>query len=80
MLTLTALVLMLKVPDACPAGMMMLVGTMAALLPLESEMVAPPEGAAAYNFTVPCEELPPCTVEGEREMLDKYGLTVSVVD
>ena len=48
-----------------PAGTVTLCGTVAAfVLLLESDTSAPPEGAAALSVTVPCEELPPVTLEG----------------
>src|SRR5688572_15763836 len=48
-----------------PAGTVTLCGTVAAfVLLLESDITAPPEGAAALSVTVPCEALPPVTLVG----------------
>ncbi len=47
MVVFTALVLIVKTPEVCPAGIMMLAGTDATELPLERVIVAPPEGAGA---------------------------------
>jgi hypothetical protein len=47
-----------------PAGTVTFCGTVAEALPLERETRAPPDGAGAVRFTVPCEELPPTTEFG----------------
>ena len=48
-----------------PAGMVTDDGGVAtAALLLESEMAAPPEGAATVSVTVPVEEAPPGTLAG----------------
>src|SRR5207247_2627634 len=60
---LIALVVTVKDVLVAPAATVTLTGTCAAAeLPLDSEMDAPPAGAAESNVTVPLEELPPVTV------------------
>lgn len=58
----------MKVPVVAPAGIVMLLGTLpAVVLLLESDMTTPPVGAAACSVTVPVEFAdPPCTLVGER--------------
>jgi hypothetical protein len=57
-------VLMVTVPLVLPAGMMMLAVTEAAALLLVNVTAWPPEGAAVFSVTVPCEELPATTLVG----------------
>lgn len=59
-----AVVVIVKVPLDCPAGMVMLAGTCTKLLLLESVGEIPPEGAGMLSVTVPTEELPLTTVLG----------------
>ena len=47
-----------------PAATDTLPGTLAAVLSSESATTAPPAGAGALNVTVPCEDVPPTTVDG----------------
>ncbi len=65
----TAVVETLKPPLDCPAAMVMLAGTVAAALLLDRVTRTPPAGAGALRLTVPLEELPPTSVDGERETL-----------
>src|SRR5512132_43520 len=63
-----------------PAGTVTLCGTVAALvLLLESAITAPPEGAAALNVTVPCDELPPVTLVGFSVREERTGEAAVVV-
>lgn len=62
---LTLFVLTVKLALVAPAGIVMLVGTVARpVLPLESDTTAPPEGAAALSVTVAVEVFPPRTLVG----------------
>ena len=65
-----------KVALVVPAGIVTLVGAVAALvLLLDSVTTAPPEGAAAVNVAVPCAlALPPTTVAGDSDRLDNVGV------
>jgi len=47
-----------------PAGTVTVAGTLAALPPLETVTAAPPAGAAPLSVTVPCDGLPPLTLDG----------------
>ena len=69
----TALVLIVKVALAAPAGTITLEGTLATVLLLESRTWAPPAGAGALSVTVPVEELPPVTVEGLSVSEERVG-------
>jgi len=65
---LTALVLTVNVAVVAPAATVTLDGTLAAVvLLLESVTIAPPDGAAPLNVTVPVEEFPPVTLAGFTE-------------
>jgi hypothetical protein len=67
-------VAMVKVALAVPAGMVTLSGTVAtALLLLESEISAPPIGAAAVSITVPIALEPPTTAAEFIATADKVG-------
>ena len=60
-----------------PAGTMMLAGTVVELEVTDRETAAPPAGAAAFNVTVPVDELPPVTLVGLSESVDNaVGPTV----
>ena len=76
-----------KIALVAPAATEILAGTVAALvLLLLKATTAPPLGAALVNVTVPCEVLPPVTLDGFTDSEDKLaggggggtGLTVSV--
>lgn len=61
----TALVLMVNVALAAPAGTVTVEGTLAAALPLDSVTCAPPGGAGPLNVTIPVEDCaPPTTLAG----------------
>jgi hypothetical protein len=55
----TVVVVTVKLALVAPPGTLMLDGTFAAVELSESDITAPPEGAAALKVTVPVEELPP---------------------
>ena len=68
----TAFDVIVNVPLVDPAGIVMLAGTVAALvLLLDKVTTAPPDGAAAVSVAVPCAfALPPATLVGEIESVD----------
>ena len=71
---ITLRVLIVKVAVVAPAGMVMLAGTVAADLLLESVTTTPPVGARPVRVTVPVEEeFPPTTVVGERVSDERTG-------
>ena len=77
----TACVLTVKLALPAPAGMVIVAGTLAALLLLESATCAPPEGAAALRVTVPVDDCaPPVTLVGfsvSEEALGRRGVGVT---
>ena len=60
----TVEVVMLKFADVEPEGIVMLAGTVADELLLESDTVAPLGAALPLSVTVPVAELPPITLVG----------------
>ena len=60
----TVVVVTVKVAVVACAGTVMLAGTLAAALSLDSVTTAPPTTAGLLNVTVPVEELPPVTLVG----------------
>ncbi len=73
----TVPVLIEKLALVAPAGTMMLAGTVVALEVADNETAAPPLGAAAFNVTVPVDELPATTLVGLTESVDRaVGPTV----
>ena len=60
----TALVVTVKLALMAPAGTVTLAGTVTAGESSESVTTNPPVGAMEFKFTVPCRELPPCTLVG----------------
>ena len=81
---LVVFVVIVKFAEVEPAATVTLAGTVARVLLLASEMVAPPAGAALLSFTVPVEGDPPTTVVGLMVSDDKSagvaGFTVSAAD
>lgn len=70
----TDAVLTVNVPLEAPVGIVILPGTVAALvLLLDSVTTAPPVGAGPVKVTVPCEMLPPATLVGLRTTVDSAG-------
>lgn len=67
------LVVMLNVTDVDPCGTVTLAGTVAAVLELRSDTVAPPVPAADVRVTVPVPDWPPVIVLGLTEMLLSVG-------
>ena len=82
----TALVATVNVALVAPAATVTLAGVLATVvLLLESVTVAPPDGAARLNVTVPVDEFPPVTLVGfrlsdERVACGGTGVTVSEAD
>jgi hypothetical protein len=78
----TAVVVTVKVAVELPAATITLAGTSAAVLLLESVMVAPPAGAALVKVIVPVEEFPPVTLVGLSATFERAaaGVIVSVAD
>jgi len=60
----TLVVVIVKVALVAPCATVTLAGVAAAALLSDSETANPPDGAAAVNVTVPCDELPPTTDAG----------------
>ena len=56
-----------------PAAIVTLAGVAAAVLLLDSVTTAPPDGAALVSVAVPCELLPPTTVDGLSEIAESEG-------
>ena len=80
-------VVTVNVPLVAPAATVTLAGTVArAVLLLVSVTTAPPEGAALASVAVPCEVLPPATVDGLSVIAESVagggaaGVTVKVAD
>ena len=70
-----------KVAVVAPAATVTLPGTVAAALLLDSDTIAPPDGAAAVKVTVPWDEAPPIRLAGLTVTDDSAadcGLTVSI--
>ena len=75
---LTVLVVTVKLALVLPASIVTLAGTVTAVELSESDMTAPPVGAAAVKVAVPVEELPPTTLVGFTETADKLAATRAV--
>lgn len=70
----TDLLVTVKLALVAPAAMVMLAGTVAAaVLLLDRETSAPPDGAAPVSVTVPCERLPPTTLVGLSVSVESVG-------
>ncbi|HEY6329170.1 MAG TPA: hypothetical protein VI756_07525 [Blastocatellia bacterium] len=82
----TGIVVTEKVDEVDPAGTVMLEGTVAAEVLLDSRVTtAPPVGAAAVRVAVPCRETPPTTLLGFKLIEDsdtaaEAGCTVNSAD
>lgn len=76
----TELVAMANVALVAPCATVTLAGTAAAGLSLDSNAVNPPDGAALVRVTVPCDALPPVTLDGLTVTDDNEagGFTVKV--
>ena len=74
-------VLTMNVAELLPGATVVLAGTLATVgLLLDSATTVPPAGAGPFRVTVPVEELPAFTVEGESVNDDGTGgLTMMVV-
>jgi hypothetical protein len=70
----TADVVAVKLAFVCPVPTTTLEGTKAALLLLDKNTPAPPEGAGMFKETVPMEEEPPVTAVGLNVKLATLGL------
>lgn len=79
MVEATLAVVMAKVAVVLPAGTVTLPGTVAEELLLDKATAIPPVGAAAFNVTVPVEEVPPATDAGfsETELRPAPAVTIS---
>jgi hypothetical protein len=76
--TVTALVVMVKVAEVAPAATVTLAGTDAIeVLLLDKLTAAPPAGAGPLRVTVPVEEAPPVTLAGFTAM-DEIEFAVAV--
>jgi hypothetical protein len=73
---LTVLVFTVNVPLVIPDAIVMLIGTVAELLPLVSITVAPLVGAGPLSVTAPCELFPPTTVVGFNVAEATVGLLI----
>src|SRR5579871_218523 len=73
----TALVVTVNVAVVAPAATVTLAGTCAAeVLLLDSATLAPPVGAAPLSVTVPVDELPPVTLVGLTDTVDRDAVEV----
>jgi hypothetical protein len=61
---LTGVVVTVNEEVVLPAATVTVLGTVAELMLLESDTVAPPEGAGPSRVTVPCDDEPPVTLMG----------------
>ena len=77
----TALVEIVNVALADPAGTVTLAGTVTGSLP-DNETTAPPAGAGALSVAVPVTELPPTTLDALSEIAESEdrAVTVSIGD
>src|SRR5437867_1274315 len=69
----TEVVVTVKVALVAPAGTMILTGTVAAVELHESETDPPPLGAGALKVTVPVAEVPPTTLVGLNDTVERTG-------
>jgi hypothetical protein len=75
-LDVTLATLAVKLPEFCPAGIAILVGTVTLVLLLDTVTFAPPEGAGPDSVTVQLADPGAFTVPGEQ--LTDEGTTVTV--
>jgi len=76
----TTFVVTVKVADVAPDATKTVLGTLVLELFDDSPTIRPPAGAGPYKVTVPVEEVPPMTDEGQTETpLKPEELTVKVV-
>lgn len=73
----TLLVAIANVALDAPCATVTLAGTVAAAVLLESDTDMPPAGAAALSVTVPCDAVPPVTVDGLTDTADTVGVVVA---
>ncbi|HZN79285.1 MAG TPA: hypothetical protein VFC01_06300 [Mycobacterium sp.] len=82
--TVTEDVVTVNVRLVAPEATVTLAGTLTALELSDSDTTAPPAGAAALKVTVPVEELPPATLVGLSDSVERVtpgdpdGVSVSV--
>src|SRR5437867_1646899 len=69
----TEVVVTVKVALMAPAGTMILTGTIAAVELHESETVPPPLSAGALKVTVPVADVPPTTLVGLNDTVERAG-------
>jgi len=76
----TLVVLTVNVELVAPAGMRIKpeAGTTAAALLLDSATATPPAGAGPSSITVPVEDAPPVTLDGETEIPVRVGSTTVI--
>jgi hypothetical protein len=74
----TALVVTVKTVLAAPAGTVTLAGTVAADELLESGTTAPAKPAGMLSDTVACEEEPPTTLVGFKEMDERVAKSAEI--
>src|SRR5213593_3265857 len=69
----TEVVVTVKVALVAPAGTMILTGTVAAVELHASETVPPPLSAGALKVTVPVDAVPPTTLVGFKDTVERTG-------
>jgi len=72
-------VVTVKVAVVAPAATVTEAGTIAETLLLESDTLAPPEGAAPLRVTVPVADVPPVRLEGLTETDDRETVVEGVI-
>jgi hypothetical protein len=77
----TAVVVMVNVPEVLPAAIVIVAGTLAALPTLDRLTTSPPAGAAVPIVTVPVDGFPPITEAGFKlKPVRSGGLMVKFAD